>query len=68
MEDIEDIEEELMTGFCEIHGAHHNEVCVPCYDIQAKRVEMESAELRYKMTTSSHRQEALAILAERNGH
>lgn len=51
--------------YCPIHGEHPNQVCIPCYDVQAVRVERESAELRYANTTSALRAKVVAMS---NGH
>lgn len=57
------------VNYCEKHQRYYPElVCVECYDEQAARVEVESANLRQQNTTSALRQKVLELQAERNGH
>ena len=56
-----------IVNFCVIHGEHESQVCIQCYDNQAKRVEKESAELRVVNTSDRLRAWAIAETAKQNG-
>lgn len=51
-------------NYCLLHGEHKTEVCGKCYNIQAIRVEKESAILRTQNNSESLRK---WVLSHQNG-